>query len=217
MRFLMFVVVLCTFLIPAASQSSVCFWAMYPGTQQFDPDIYTFPNSVCIYPDGRTSLSNAVFENLEIFLGLGLQHYDYDTGWSQYPYPDQGLQLGDQNTTIAICDNMNAYMVIDDNYPSFGYQPIYGGGHSAVDVNGDPISSAILFWAPDQECGVFGLELYFNSPDINGDLAINLTDVVIYSQDSNGAYNYRSDFNYDGLIDSFDYNVLVGAFMITCQ
>ena len=60
------------------------------------------------------------------------------------------------------------------------------------------------------------LSSYFNSPDINGDLAVNLSDVVLFSQDRYGDYNYRSDFNFDGVVNLSDQIILVGALGVGC-
>ena len=60
------------------------------------------------------------------------------------------------------------------------------------------------------------LQMWFNSPDINGDLAINLTDVTLFAADFFGPYAYRSDFNWDGAINLLDVTVLSGSMGITC-
>lgn len=57
----------------------------------------------------------------------------------------------------------------------------------------------------------------FNSPDINGDLAVNLTDVGIFSVDFYGAvYMYRSDFNFDGVINLTDVSMLAPNLGANC-
>jgi hypothetical protein len=48
------------------------------------------------------------------------------------------------------------------------------------------------------------LDIAINSPDINGDLQVNLSDVVAFTQDYFGAYNYRSDFFWDGVLNLSD-------------
>ena len=142
---------------------------MYPEMQPFNPGIYTFPNSICIYPDGRTSLADAVLGNMDLYLGQELEHYDYNTGWSHFEYSEQGLEL-DANSSVVLCDSSVAYLLSDPSFVVIGQQPIRGGGHTAVDSQGNPVASAILHWAPDYDCGVFALQLFINSPDISGDL-----------------------------------------------
>jgi len=48
------------------------------------------------------------------------------------------------------------------------------------------------------------LPIYVNSPDLNGDLAVNLSDIPIFASDFFGSYNYRSDLHYDGIINLSD-------------
>lgn len=84
--------------------------------------------------------------------------------------------------------------------------PLAAGGQSTalcqVIVSGDPLTSNS------------GLAISFNSADINGDGAVNLTDVGNFSTDFYGAYNYRSDFVADGVLNLSDVGKLavgVGA------
>ncbi len=59
--------------------------------------------------------------------------------------------------------------------------------------------------------------VYYNSPDINGDLIINLTDISFFAADYFGAvYMYRSDFNYDGIINLTDLAMLAPALGVSC-
>ena len=56
----------------------------------------------------------------------------------------------------------------------------------------------------------------FNSPDINGDLVVNLSDIVYFTQDFYGAYNYRSDFNWDGVINLSDIALMAQGIGAAC-
>ena len=60
------------------------------------------------------------------------------------------------------------------------------------------------------------LKMFFNSPDLNGDLAVNLLDVTIFSADLFGPYAYRSDFNWDGDINLLDVIIFSASLGITC-
>lgn len=46
-------------------------------------------------------------------------------------------------------------------------------------------------------------DIRFNSSDNNGDGVVNLSDIVLFTQDLN-AYHYRSDYNWDGLVNLSD-------------
>lgn len=48
------------------------------------------------------------------------------------------------------------------------------------------------------------LDILFNSPDIDGNLVVNLSDTVLYAQNATGAYHYRSDFFFDNAINLSD-------------
>jgi len=65
-------------------------------------------------------------------------------------------------------------------------------GSSVVWVNGDAINNLPL------------AHLKYNSPDMNCDLVVNLTDIVFFSQVYYGAYDYCADFYWDGAINLSD-------------
>jgi len=66
-----------------------------------------------------------------------------------------------------------------------------GGEKTVVMVSGSALSGSLL-------------DILFNSPDIDGNLIVNLSDTVLYATDAKGAYNYRSDFYFDNLINLSD-------------
>lgn len=214
-RFLL--VLLGFMLVHNAVCAGECPFRMYPDQTVFDPSTYTTPNSICIFPDGRTTLNDAVSGNCNLYYGLLLDEYDYDSGWHHTNYPEQGLLLAGQGATLVLCDTTTAYLRSDAAFLTIGSQPIHGGGHSAISVGGQPIASAIAYWAPDPSCGVFAMQLYFNSPDINGDLRVNLADTIILSSDLSGTYNYRSDFNWDGLLNLSDVAIYSSAVGVSCD
>jgi len=56
-----------------------------------------------------------------------------------------------------------------------------------------------------------GLTLNFNSPDIDGNRVVNLTDLAFFSQDYWGGYTFRSDLHRDGVINLSDVSVYAEA------
>jgi len=48
------------------------------------------------------------------------------------------------------------------------------------------------------------LDYLFNSPDMNLDLIVNLTDIVLFAQIYFEAYDYQADYYYDGVINLSD-------------
>ena len=68
--------------------------------------------------------------------------------------------------------------------------PLRGGGHgTAADF---ALAAPGVFCALNHDAG-----LLVNSPDLNGDLLVNLADVALFAQDIFGPYNYRSDLRWD--------------------
>lgn len=86
--------------------------------------------------------------------------------------------------------------------------PLHAGGHSQaiVDVI---VNGSRLELAP-------GLELSFNSPDVNGDLKVDLTDVQLFVLDFYSGFNFRSDFHRDGILNLSDIPPMALAVGATC-
>ena len=61
-----------------------------------------------------------------------------------------------------------------------------------------------------------GLTLNFNSPDIDGNRVVNLTDLANFSQDFWGGYAFRSDFLRDGTINLSDVSIFAESMGISC-
>jgi hypothetical protein len=57
-----------------------------------------------------------------------------------------------------------------------------------------------------------GLPLKFNSPDINGDLVVNLQDVSILTVDYYSGYSFRCDLNGDGYLNLRDIPIFAEHF-----
>ncbi len=55
-----------------------------------------------------------------------------------------------------------------------------------------------------------------NSPDINGDLVVNLSDVVEFARDYFGDDDYRSDFYWDGSVDLSDLVLMAQGIGASC-
>jgi hypothetical protein len=77
------------------------------------------------------------------------------------------------------------------------------GGLRAL-VSGVPISGSPV------------LPIQVNSPDITGDLRVDLGDVGPFSSNLNGTYNFRSDFFRDGVINLADVGIFSGHLGAGC-
>ena len=112
-----------------------------------------------------------------------------------FPLEDMWLESADGGVVTCLW-GMRADQNTDINGMTMWTNPPIAGGHSQgpviVFVNGSPLLSNS------------GLPLKFTSPDINGDLAVNLQDLAILAPDFYSGYNFRSDLNGDGLLNLTD-------------
>ena len=77
-------------------------------------------------------------------------------------------------------------------------------GNCRVMVSGMPLGAAA------------GLTLNFNSPDLDGNRAVNLGDIAEFAQDYFGGYTFRSDLARDGKVNLSDLAVLAMAMGKIC-
>lgn len=205
------VVVVVSAVSPVVAES--CRYRYYPINEGFDPDDLILPNSVCIYPDGRTALSDATSGGIEIVV-YWLQYFNDQATWVGTEFdPYFVTPLG-----VELCGGAVVFQADMSTGPPvlFSEQPVYGGGHSPVGSDGYPTAPVYYVWAPS-ECGTVPMQIYFNSPDINGDLTVDMADAGLFSQDFSAGYNYRSDFNFDGVINMADAGMLSAATGANCQ
>lgn len=126
---------------------------------------------------------------------------------ANYPWEDLWLQSSDGG--VALCPGGTT---ADTNTDPLGETrwilPLRAGGWSEtltqVLINGDPLTSAP------------GLALNVNSPDLNGDLAVDLGDVILFAGDYFGAFAFRADLHRDGVLNLSDVGVLAAGFGSTC-
>lgn len=125
---------------------------------------------------------------------------------AMFPFEDLWLESSDGGMVRCIGGT-----VADANTDAQGRthwaDPLGAGCWSAsslqVYINGDAvIDGAVAMWV--------------NSPDINGDLECNLSDVGSFASDYFGAYQYRSDFNYDGVLNLSDIGLFARGVGAAC-
>lgn len=127
--------------------------------------------------------------------------------WPNYPCEDLWLEFDDPHLTLCPGGSL-ADANTDINGEATWVNPIQAGGYSQgnmyVIVNGTPIPYPVLGF-------------HFNSPDINGDLQVNLSDVALFGQDYwGGTYQFRSDFHYDGAINLQDLAIMAEGLGASC-
>jgi len=156
------------------------------------------PVSLLVIPDG----SGDVFTNASIVgarVDATILLHVRDCGYMPIEnYPREDLWLESADNGLAMCyDGTIADANTDHNGDTTWTQPLFAGGQSEalclVIVNGAAVTNTA------------GFNLHFNSPDIDGNRVVNLTDIPLFAQDFHGGqYRYRSDIYYDGVINLSD-------------
>ena len=104
-------------------------------------------------------------------------------------------------------DGIGVAVAIADQMPRV-VSPLRAGGASQaltqIMINGVPL------WT------TAGFNLHHNSPDITGDLAINLADVSLFAVDYHTGYTFRSDLFADGVLSITDLGRLATAVGANC-
>jgi len=137
-----------------------------------------------------------------------------------YPFPgfardNVWLAPVNETGTLSTCpdagsfDYHSNYPRSDENGEILWHAPVHAGGWSdtwtTVYVWGDPLRS------------LGGLRLNFVSPDINGDLKVDLTDAGIFTSDLEAGYHFRSDLVHDGVLNLSDVGVMANSLGADCQ
>lgn len=169
--------------------------------------------SVLVVPDGSgPPLTGAVeFGGAPIDVTIRVQLVDIDFApVALFPPEDLWLRFNPEPGPVESCQlsppNLPGGMFPADAPTDAGgwtefALPLRGGGWSegpcAVYLNGSPAQSP-GGWVFDT------IPLRTNSPDLDGDLVVDLTDIVLFARDFRGDYAYRSDYNWDGQVDLSD-------------
>ena len=116
-----------------------------------------------------------------------------------YLYPSEDLWLQTTAGGLKLCPGgSTADFSTDVNGQTTFSRAVFGGGHSegeqtVVVINGSPLVGS-------------NMNIRWNSPDISGDLKVDLTDTVTYAADAlhPSPYHYRSDMFFDNQINLSD-------------
>ena len=130
----------------------------------------------------------------------------YDNPIANFPYEDIWLESADGG--MVPCPGGT---VADSNTDLLGQTvwmyPLQAGGWSEapmqVVINGDAL------WFE-------GFPLNVNSPDLNGDGLVNLSDAGLFSVLYFSSVHYKADFNYDGVLNLSDVGYFVSGLGANC-
>jgi len=151
---------------------------------------------------GGSPVDMAILVTLVDPSGNIMTSFDLDEVWLHDPAGDVAF-CGGSHPASALADPPGVY--------AFTAAPT-GGGHHAVgsDALQLRVCNLPLFFSPSEHLGL-------NSPDIDGDLVVNLTDVSLFATDFFGTYAYRSDFVWDGVINLSDVSILAQGMGASCD
>ena len=118
-----------------------------------------------------------------------------------YPFEDLWLE-----TSLGSLSYCSGGTVADQSTDEMGMttfsNPIAGGSYT------DPASEMTMVMVAGAPISGGGVDVQFNSPDISGDLTVNLTDIVFFTDMLGGDFTdnplFAGDFNYDGQINLSD-------------
>ncbi len=166
--------------------------------------------SLLVIPDGNGNRFTEAHDELGNVVDATITLYLRDGAGSSianYPFEDLWLESIDGGLVSCIGGS-----TADDNTDYQGItqwvNPMFAGGYSPNPVL-VIISGTALGSNP-------GLPLRFNSPDINGDLTVNLQDVSILAIDFSMGYSFRCDFNGDGYLNLRDIPIFAEHFGAQC-
>ena len=207
--------------------SSVCMASRKPGSSSISIDVdygFTEPVSIFSAPDGSGyPLTRAfIFGGTEVDASLTVSLKVGSTAMWGIPAEDIVLVLGGNFYHLcgedgAVCGigftDGDGVMILDG--------PIAGGGYAEPDGHGAHIEVNTYFLNVTFFDSSQSFPMYMNSPDINGDGVVNLLDVTIHASDQDkfdrlGRYSYRSDFNWDGIINEIDQDMLSEFYGASC-
>jgi hypothetical protein len=154
--------------------------------------------SLCVYPDGDGSRNGDRLDECFAYGGntsdatitLLLRDQNYDPV-PYFPAEDMWLETEDDGMVLCPGGSIADSDTDINGMTTFSGSLRAGGSGAGILINGFT-------------CWVAPLDIKVNSPDLDGDLFINLTDVVLFTDYFYEAYGYAADFYWDGVINLSD-------------
>jgi hypothetical protein len=195
--------------VPAAAQVIEC-WdlGLYSTAELAAPG--EGPFSVMVVPDGTGDPLAAAYDAqgslVDATIIYHLRDCD-DLPVPNFPAEDLWLEVEDQGLASCVGGTV-ADAETDVTGRTTWSRPLRAGGSSQaaciIVVSGTP-----GIWPPY-------LPLQFNSPDLDADLDVDLSDLAIFAGDYFGGYRYRSDFARDGVLNLIDLVRMAAAYGAGC-
>jgi len=125
-------------------------------------------------------------------------------------YPAEDMWLESTEGSLVFCSGGSiADAPTDDQGSTTWSRPLAGGGQDT--------GTCVIRISGGDSPSLFSFPLQFNSPDLNADLMVNLTDVVEFAEDFFDAdYEFRSDLHFDFVVNLSDLSEMAGAIGTAC-
>jgi hypothetical protein len=185
----------------------------------------TDPVHIIVSPSGNgTMLTEADFlggPRIDATIMIQLWVDDGDSGGPpnphfvpNFPAEDVWLEIPGMNTCISRAHPDGP--TDSEGWFTFSRSPGMGGWSDPG--SGTPIVYVMVMGniLHDELGQLISPTILANSPDINSDLTVNLTDVAIFAADFHGVYSFRSDFFWDGTLNLSDVPILGSMMADTC-
>lgn len=175
------------------------------------------PLSLLCTPDGSGISFTQVFDSTgqPVDGTITMTLYDDSPPWGDPVafFPAEDIWLEDMAGYLVSCPGGT---IPDGNTDANGTTTwtgvLHAGGHSEP-VGGNHL--AIMVMGGNIEGGDLP-NFRLNSPDLNGDLVVNLTDVAQFTMGYYGPYAYQVDLHWDGTVNLSDLAELARAVGATC-
>jgi hypothetical protein len=169
------------------------------------------PVSLYVLPDGQGKPFTEAFEfgfGVTTDATIHLTLYDaFMTPIANFPAEDMWLASLDDGM-VPCPGGASADRDTDTAGTTLWAEPLFAGGSSeelcTVFVNGDAVTS------------MAGLDLRFNSADMDGSGVVNLTDAGYLAGLLGAPYDHAGDFNFDGVINISDMGFMAAALGTAC-
>jgi hypothetical protein len=127
-------------------------------------------------------------------------------------YPAEEMWLATMQDGLVRCSRGSiADHPTDQNGRTTFSGPVFGGG--ASDPNHEEVCVIVVGGCASYD---LGRTILFNSPDLNGDLKVNLCDAVCYTVYKDATSDYAFDFYWDGVINLSDLILFSRALGAAC-
>ncbi len=142
---------------------------------------------------------------------ISLQMVD-DEGDPVPDIPAEDMWLETTEGGLVLCpDGSIADGPTDQDGRTTFSSPVCGGG--ASDPTVDEVTAITVGGCTHYHPG---RTILFNSPDLNGDLVVNLSDIILFARIYWGEYSYAADFYWDGQVNLSDLAMMIGTRGRTC-